>query len=238
MTMSEPTPLDLEALYLDCCAELRSTNGPLLSKLFDVTEECRALRERNHSLENAKAHCARCDVIDALRTTVAELTRERDEAGRVLGQVICAATLQRGESLADPIEHAAVATTLRLIQERDDAERDEHSAVKSLNAARRREGDITAQAQQFMRERDEARARVAELEKQNLDFAREGLRAINENTAIKLELTAARAVVEACRDWVRDDGTCFFCSFGDDDGPVHDEDCPLLAYDTTRGGHE
>lgn len=45
------------------------------------------------------------------------------------------------------------------------------------------------------------------------------------------ELATARVVVKACHDWVTDDGTCHFCSYGNRDGPVHDESCPLAAYD-------
>jgi hypothetical protein len=46
---------------------------------------------------------------------------ERDEAGRILGVVCCAVTLQPGESLIDPPKHAAVSAILTVIAERDTA---------------------------------------------------------------------------------------------------------------------
>lgn len=87
------------------------------------------------------------------------------------------------------------------------------------------------------RERDEARARVAELEcaihSPLASYMRDLADLRSEVAEIRELNIAAHAVAMGAVDWVRDADECHFCELGC--GRVgHDDGCPVAAYDAAR----
>lgn len=73
--------------------------------------------------------------LDVIQQRCLALENDLEEAGTVLGAVIVASTLRKGEALSRQFDHAAVAAVLRVVKQRDEAVADLEETLNRLHTA-------------------------------------------------------------------------------------------------------
>ncbi len=177
--------------------------------MSDDEQRIKRARAHTHFLPNVKQEdCGMCVLLRALDAA----ERERDV--NAMSSKAYYRDWQKANARAAELEREAEATDATHLRRIHMLQDDRIGLETKLAAARA--------------ERDEARAKVAEL-------------AGRYNGALialdRAENDPRLAIGQACIDWCADTQTCHLCAYSDDDrgAPVHDEDCPLAALDAAGG---